>query len=78
MGADEARAKGLQLVPTWWPIATAFISAVFAIGAAHATNSLRNDGQDVRMDAQDRRIDKLESIDRRLSRIEGKLGLGGN
>jgi|GEM_PF-6749630 len=67
--------KGYQLVPTWWPILTVVVSVVFAVGGAHATNTLTNSHQDKRLDGVEKRLDAIESIDRRLARIEGKLGI---
>jgi len=71
----EATEKGLRLVPAWWPVATAIVAAVFAAGAASATTSATDARQDRDIAALGSRVDRIELIDRRLARIEGKLGI---
>lgn len=72
---SEEEQKGLRLVPAWWPIVTAIVAAIFAAGGASAANSDANARQDASITSIEARLSRMEVIDRRLSRIEGKLGI---
>jgi hypothetical protein len=56
----------------WWPLYVVVITCAFGFGMANS----RLDEHEHRLAAQDARLNVFEDINKRLSRIEGKLGIG--
>lgn len=84
MSEEQAQSKGLRLIPVWWPVVTAIAASLVAGGSTYATTSYAiaemrekvKEQEKFAADARDRlaRLEThIESIDRGLTRIDGKL-----
>lgn len=78
MSEQEAKDKGLRLIPTWMPVVWAVVAAVFASGSTYATMNAGLQEMRVRIERQETERERaneiLLEIRDRLARIEGRLG----
>lgn len=75
MSIEEAKERGLSVIPAWAPVATVIVTALVSLGINWATVSVNNQWQDDRLMRLEKRVEKLEDISRSLYRIEGALGI---
>ena len=75
MSRQELKNAGWTVIPSWFPVVVAILVFVTTVGANWATFGEQLRDHDRRLDSIEARLMKLEEINSRLARIEGKLGV---
>jgi hypothetical protein len=75
MSRQELKNAGWIVAPSWYPVVVGIIALFCTAGANWATFGASLHDHDRRIEVIESRLDRLEDIDKRLSRIEGKLGV---
>jgi hypothetical protein len=72
---QELKVQGWTVIPSWFPVVVGILVFVTTVAANWATFGDQIHEHDRRLTAIEQRLAKLEEINVRLSRIEGKLGV---
>jgi hypothetical protein len=75
MSREELKTSGWVVAPSWYPVVVGIIATLCAAGANWATLGATVHEHDRHIEVVEQRLDRLEEIDKRLARIEGKLGV---
>ena len=75
MSRQELKAAGWTVIPSWFPVVVGILVFITTVAANWATLGASLHDHERRIQVIESRLDRLEDIDKRLSRIEGKLGV---
>lgn len=73
MSRQELKAAGWTVIPSWFPVVVGIMVFITTVAANWATFGENLHDHDRRLNSIEARLSKLEEIDARLARIEGKL-----